>query len=393
MMQIHRAGGLVALVLLVLTPAADRIGRAQDAVSETHDSEELHPGTPVIPDEIVVATRDVPPFAMLLDDGQWAGISIDLMREIKTDLETECGHEIRLRFESFPLDPMLDAVATGQVDLAVAAITINHERERRMDFTHSFYSSGLGIAVGSTKRRSGWSGVADAVVSPTFVRILAGLFSAMLICAAAIYFFERKHEGGDFDRRFTHGIGAGIWWAAVTLTTVGYGDKVPKTLPGRLIGLIWMFSGLFIVASFTAAVTSVLTVNQLRSRIAGPADLSRVRIATVGGSTSDDYLRARHLRFQSFDNVDLALDSLRQGGCDAVVYDAPILRHLVFNYVEGDLFVLPITFQRQNYAFALQSDSPLREPINRSLLRRTSSQHWEDILASYLGSDEQGMVQ
>ena len=41
---------------------------------------------------------------------------------------------------------MLDAVERGEVDAAVAALTITSEREQRMDFTHPFLSTGLGIA-------------------------------------------------------------------------------------------------------------------------------------------------------------------------------------------------------------------------------------------------------
>jgi len=46
--------------------------------------------------------------------------------------------------------------------LAVAAITLNYNRETWLDFTHSFHTSGLGIAVGAKQRKSGWSGIIDA---------------------------------------------------------------------------------------------------------------------------------------------------------------------------------------------------------------------------------------
>ena len=108
------------------------------------------------------------------------------------------------------------------------------------------------------------------MISTTFARILAGLLLALLVSAVAIYFFERKENAEQFNENWISGIAAAMWWAAVTLTTVGYGDKVPKSVGGRFIGLIWMFAGLFIIAGFTAAVTSTLTVTQLRSRIQGP---------------------------------------------------------------------------------------------------------------------------
>ena len=225
---------------------------------------------PPIPNRIIVGTREVPPFAMRSEAGEWEGISIELLREVKADLQSEAEHEISLEFLEMGLEEMLDAVERREIDLAAAAITMNYEREKRMDFTHPFYNSGLGIAVGAHQRQGGWTGIVQAVLSGTFLRIVAGLFAAIFVSAVAIYLFERRRNREDFGGGAIRGIAAGLWWAAVTLTTVGYGDKVPRSVPGRLIGLVWMFAGLFIIASFTAAVTSALTVTQLKSRIAGP---------------------------------------------------------------------------------------------------------------------------
>jgi ABC-type amino acid transport substrate-binding protein len=341
------------------------------------------------PETLKVATREVPPFAMKGDDGQWIGISIDLLREVKAELESQSGHDITIEFQDLPLAEMLTAVEEGRVDLAAAAITMNYDREKRMDFTHSFHTSGLGIAVGSKQRRSGWSGIIDAVFSQTFFRIMAGLLLAMFVSAVGIYLFERKHNREQFDKGWVKGIAAGMWWAAVTLTTVGYGDKVPRTLGGRMIGLVWMFAGLFIIAGFTAAVTSALTLTELRSQISGPADLSRAKVATVEGSTSADYLRSRHIRFTNHPDVDTALNSLVDNQCDAVVYDAPILRHQTYQDYSGEAFVLPTIFERQSYAFALPSGSRLGEPINQVLLRETSSPGWAEVLATYFGESRE----
>lgn len=185
-----------------------------------------------VPNKLRVATREVPPFAMRNEERQWTGISIDLLREVKAELENESGHEIKFEFQVMTLAEMLDATANAEVDIAAAAITMNYDREKRMDFTHSFHTSGLGIAVGAKQRRSGWSGIADAIFSRTFFRIVAGLIFAMFISAVAIYLFERRSNREQFDKGWVKGIAAGMWWAAVTLTTVGYGDKVPRTLGG-----------------------------------------------------------------------------------------------------------------------------------------------------------------
>ena len=342
-----------------------------------------------IPKTLVVSTREVPPFAMLNEENQWEGISIDLLRDVKAELEEISGHEIEIQFKIQTLAEMLDAVAESKVDIVAAALTVNYERERRMDFTHSFHTSGLGIAVGANQRRSGWSGIVDAVFSETFGRIVAGLLIAMLISAVAVYLFERNANPEHFDHGWFRGVAAAMWWAAVTLTTVGYGDKVPKTFGGRTIALVWMFAGLFIIAGFTAAVTSALTLTELRAKVSGPSDLSRIKVATVEGSTTADYLRSRHIMFAKHPDVDSALASLVANKCDAVVYDAPMLRYQTFQKYTGEAFVLQNTFERQNYAFALPSNSPLREPINQVLLRKTSSASWEEVLQTYFGEFRQ----
>jgi hypothetical protein len=67
-----------------------------------------------------------------------------------------------------------------------------------------------------------------------------------------------------------------------------------------------------------------------------------------------------------------------------MVYDAPVLRHLVSKQVAGELRVLPHRFDPQSYAIGLPEGSGLREPMNRVLLRRIADAWWLDIQYRYL---------
>lgn len=58
------------------------------------------------------------------------------------------------------------------------------------------------------------------------------------------------------------GIGDGIWWAVVTATTVGYGDISPSTLGGRLIAIVLMMSGIGLISTFSACITSYFVGQQ-----------------------------------------------------------------------------------------------------------------------------------
>ena len=51
-------------------------------------------------------------------------------------------------------------------------------------------------------------------------------------------------------------IGSGLWWAAQTITTVGYGDSVPMTLAGRLVAVLVMLVGIGFLTVITASITS-----------------------------------------------------------------------------------------------------------------------------------------
>lgn len=328
-----------------------------------------------------IATRETPPFAFRDEDGRWRGISIELVRQIRTEL----GSDPELEFLEMGLEEMIAAVSRGDVDMAAAALTVNYEREQRVDFSHPYYSAGLGIAVRFDKQSQGFWGLLRAILSPTFLRVVIALLVTMLAIGVLVYLTERRTNRDQFGGNAFRGILAGVWWSAVTLTTVGYGDKVPKSAAGRIIGLGWMFSGLFIIASFTAAVTSALTVTELRSHINGPADLSRARIATVQDSTSSRYLRKRKIVARHYAQVIDALDALAEGTCDAVVYDAPLLRYRVHQRFADTLFVLATEFERQDYAFALPPGSRLREPVNQALLRITDAPEWQERLTDLLG--------
>ena len=67
------------------------------------------------------------------------------------------------------------------------------------------------------------------------------------------------------DPRHIHSVWEGMWWAVQTVTTVGYGDVVPESTPGRLVGVLVMLTGLAFLTVTTAAVTN-LFIEQARRR-------------------------------------------------------------------------------------------------------------------------------
>jgi len=326
---------------------------------------------------LIIATRQVPPFAMRDQDGNWRGIAIDLWAGIADSLAVD------YRFTELGLTEMLDAVADRRVDAAVAALTITSDREQRVDFSHPFHTSGLGIAV-QQRPGGGVMIVLQRLLSWQFLAVLSGLLALLTAVGVVIWLAERR-ANTQFARGPVKGIGAGLWWSAVTMTTVGYGDKAPATLVGRVVAIIWMFAGIIIISSFTAAITTALTVGKLDQSIKHIDDLYRARVLTLNGSTSDAYLSSNRVRHQTVATLPEGLELLARGEADALVHDAPILKHLIAELHPGTLRVLPQVLQRQDYGIALPQGSPARERVNEALLQIIRSDDWQDRLEQYLG--------
>ena len=324
---------------------------------------------------MTIATGHAPPFAYKDADGQWSGIAIELWNRIAT----RNGYDFR--YIELGLAETLEAVAAGRIDGAVAALTITSAREERFDFSHAFHTSGLAIAV--PYRNANLLSGLSRLIAPEFLGLVAGLLALMVMIGVLIWLAERR-TNAQFDREPLPGIGSGLWWSAVTMTTVGYGDKAPKTVWGRVLGMVWMFSGLIVISTFTAAITTALTVNELGTTINGVEDLRFQRVLTLKESTSDRFLAEQGIHHRTVGTLAEALAKLAAGEADALVHDAPLLQYQIAEAFPQQLRVLPFSLTRQDYGIALPDGSEIREPINVALLEIISTRDWPAILDDYL---------
>ena len=169
------------------------------------------------------------------------------------------------------------------------------------------------------------------------------------------------------------------------MTTVGYGDKAPKTLGGRLVALIWMLASVIIIASFTAAVTTSFTVVELKGKIRGLSDLPGVRVGSLAESESLDFLANRGIAVLPYENPEDGLQAIVDKKIDAFVFDEAVLKDLARTAFPGRVQVLAGTFDHYYVSMAVPSGSPLREPLNRALLRIITKDDWLRLVELYMG--------
>lgn len=112
------------------------------------------------------------------------------------------------------------------------------------------------------------------------MKILISLFiiSILVVLSSGlgIYLIESPHE----DAQITNLIDA-FWWASATVTTVGYGDVVPVTEAGRIMGIVLMFVGISIIGVFISSLGARLVGSRLKKRETMESDAKSLIIKKI----------------------------------------------------------------------------------------------------------------
>ena len=330
-----------------------------------------------------VVTKRFEPF-VIYENGKYEGFSIDLWKQLAV--------EMGINYEIYGVNSianLLDRVRRNSADVGMAGITITAQREQTLDFSHPFYETGLQIMVANQDRSiletigsSIWS-----VLRSIELYYGLGIFMLILLAIAhGIWWFERDRNP-EFPQSYLQGIWESLWWVAVTLTTVGYGDKTPKTPKGRLLGLFWMFAGYFVFAYFTATITTTFAVERLEGRISGFQDLNRVRVGTVAESAAQEFLEQENIYPLQYDSLEETYLALKDRKIEAIVYDAGTLQYYALQEGRGSVQLVGSIFKKQYYGIALPQDSPYRNKINVALLKIQEDGSYDRIYQKWFGNE------
>jgi ABC-type amino acid transport substrate-binding protein len=316
---------------------------------------------------ITIGVESTPPFILMEDDGNLQGLSADFWDLVEDDAQ------LKFKYQTYPsLTALLSAVKSGEVDMSINPITVTDSRMREMDFSQPFYISGTTVA---RKYQSNWWGVLKNIFSWQFISAVAVLLFVIFIFGALIWHFERKRNKEQFGSGFK-GLADGFWWSAVTMTTVGYGDKAPITRGGRIVGFIWMFAAIIMISGLTAGIASALTVQSLDSKINSPEDLRRFSVATIAGSSTADYLGLFDVGFTAYNSLPEVLEALNKDEVEVVVYDRPILQHYLNQGDFGDIVLSTRNLKTDYYSFSFPKNSELRNYVDPFVVKTLKSPQW-----------------
>jgi polar amino acid transport system substrate-binding protein len=271
----------------------------------------------------------------------------------------------------------------GKAQVGFSCITITYEREQRVDFSHHTLDSGLRILVSNEKAFSLLEPV-KSLFSPLVMKALTYLSLFLIVCGHVFWWVEKgKHL---ISANYFPGIFQSLWYVMVTMTTVGYGDIVPRKWVGRVMAFLVMLIGIGFFGWAVAQLSSAITLQKLHSDISHHQDLRKRVVATVEGTTSVDALDDLGAVVVPVKVIDNAIEKILQREVDDVVFDSPTILYYAHKVQKGKVAVVGDLFDLQYYGFLFPQGSKLREPVNRALLKMQITGQYDKIFNKWFGS-------
>ena len=330
------------------------------------------------PRRLQVAVFDRHPYSFKDKSGAWSGLSIELWEQI-------AGHlGIAYDYVEVPLSDVYEKLHAGTCDLT-PVVAISGERAEEVEFTEPYlFSHGAVVTLHKSfiaTLKTLHSYIWNKEVFLILFLMLAGMavFSLLLVIA------ERKHESGHFNGPTVRGFGSALWFSAVTMTTVGYGDKTPLSAIGRMITFFWMLVGVLLIALFTGTVASSITTAQIQSGLVSFDDLSRFRVGCMEGSRMDLLLKNRGIPAVRYTSPEAGLAAFASKKINAYAGDSVSLEYLMTHDFPGKFRMSIIPDSAMIFAFATRPHLPELAKINRNLLQITLAPDWRSKLERWTG--------
>ncbi|CAN4103478.1 unnamed protein product [Withania somnifera] len=322
-------------------------------------------------------------FVTLDDNHNVQGYCIDLFYEARKLVP----YDVPFRFEPFgtglanpDYDALVNMVATDVFDAAIGDIAIVTNRTRMVDFTQPYVSTGLVIVAPiDNSESSAW-----VFLKPFTLEMWGVTALSFLIIAVVIWILEHR-VNDDFRGPPKRQITTMFLFSFSTLFKTNQENTV-STL-GRMVMVVWLFLLLVITSSYTASLTSILTVQQLSSPITGIDSLiaSNSFIGYQVGSFAYSYLkdilniapwRLRSLRSPEEFEIALRRGS-RNGGVMAIVDELPYMELFLQNRTDFGIIGRPFT--KSGWGFAFKKDSPLATDMSTAILKLAESGKLQEI--------------
>nr|CAD1825568.1 unnamed protein product [Ananas comosus var. bracteatus] len=295
-----------------------------------------------------------------------------------------------LRFEYVPAEnvsynTLVQQVANGSYDAAVADITITANRSHQVDFTLPYMASGLSMVVAVRDERS------------TIWVFIKPLKQDLWLVSAAFFFltgavvWALEHRINDeFRGPPSNQLGTVFYFSLSTLV-FAHRENVVSNL-SKFVVVIWVFVVLILQSSYTASLTSMLTVQKLKPAFVGFDDLKNS--GKNVGYLQDSFVKGVLLnrgfdesRLVSFKSPQQYEEGLSNGTVAAIVDEIPYLKLVFLKKYCSNYTMVGQLNKTGGFGFAFPKGSPLVSDLSRAILNITESNEVTEIQRKWFGDE------
>ncbi|CAL5062474.1 unnamed protein product [Urochloa decumbens] len=284
---------------------------------------------------------------------------------------------------------LVQKVSENYFDAAIGDIAIVTNRTRLVDFTQPYIESGLIIVAPAKEVESN----AWAFLKPFTFQMWCVLGVIFLFVGAVVWVLEHRtnteFRGPPRQQIMT------VCWFSFSTMFFAHRENTVSAL-GRFVLLIWLFVVLIINSSYTASLTSLLTVQELTSGIQGLDSLisSSSAIGYQVGSFSRNYLvdelnipESRLVPLNSPSDYARALElGSGNGGVAAIIDELPYVETFLSKYCKFK--TVGQVFTKSGWGFAFPRDSPLAEDLSTAILTLSENGNLQRIHDEWLSGTQ-----
>ncbi|XP_056176301.1 glutamate receptor 2.7-like isoform X2 [Syzygium oleosum] len=287
-------------------------------------------------------------------------------------------------------DELVGNVSTERFDAVIGDITIRANRAEFVDFTLPYTESGVSmiVPIKGDDKKSAW-----IFLKPLKAELWITIGAFFVYTGIVIWVLEHR-VNEDFRGRPYKQIGMILWFSFSTMV-YAQRERVISNL-SRFVLIIWIFAVLVLSSSYTASLTSLLTVQQLQPTVTDINALIRNGdyIGYQDGSFVPDLLKslgADELKLIKMNTSEEYYENLSKGsingGVSAIVDELPYLRAVLAKYCSKYKLVGP-TYKAAGFGFAFPKGSPLVPDVSRAILRVMESPDMNLITKAWLGDQD-----
>ncbi|KAH7859108.1 hypothetical protein Vadar_031628 [Vaccinium darrowii] len=325
------------------------------------------------------------------------GFCIDVFKEIMNHaLPYAVPYEF-IPFETRDGEPAGDyndlvyQIYLGNYDAVVGDVTILANRSNSVDFTLPFTESSVAmiVPIQDDGRKNAW-----IFMKPLQMDLWLTIGVFFIFTGFVVWVLEHR-ENKQFRGPPSKQVGMIFWFSFSTLV-FAHREKLVSNL-SRFVVIVWVFVVLVLTSSYTASLTSMLTVEKLQPSVTDIKDLRRngEYVGYHNGTFFKALLRSKEFNltksrnYSTFEQYDDALSKgSRNGGVAAIIHEVPYIRLFLSNlkYCTKYTMVGPI-YKTAGFGFAFPKGSPLVPDVSRQILYLTEEGKIAQIRRQWFGEE------